>query len=308
MILRYWSITLICTLFAFALPATSGAMAIDAEQQYRFAETLFDSHQYRRAAEEYQRFAFFFPDDPRQRQSRFKAGQAFLLAEDPETALTLFNELTDLMPLDSVAIESYFMMVECHLSLHAVTQAVVDLNNLITLSDDRSVRNRAYNRLGWLYIDQTDWAAAQTAFARISADQRSWYHVDGLERDLNDSSRLPARSPALAGALSIIPGAGQLYCNRYEDALIAFIVNAGLIWATHDAFDEEQYGLGGLLSFVALGFYAGNIYSAVADAHKYNQFQKQKFRDELKRHLVPGPSTEQFTVRTRMLLSLRVPF
>ena len=308
MILRYWSITLVCTLFMFALPAASGAMTIDAEQQYRFAEALFDSHQYRRAAEEYQRFAFFFPDDPRQRRSSFMAGQAFLLAKDPETALNLFNRLSDHMPLDSVAIESYFMMVECHLQLHAVTQAVMDLNNLIILSDDRSVRNRAYNRLGWLYIDQTDWAAAQTAFARISADQRSRYRVDDLERDLNDSSRLPARSPALAGALSIIPGGGQLYCNRYEDALIAFAVNTGLIWAAHDAFDKEQYGLGGLLSFVAVGFYAGNIYSAVADAHKYNQLQKQKFRDDLKRNLVTGRSTGEFTFRPRVLLSLQVPF
>ena len=308
MILRFWTIILVCVIFAFVLPACARALTIDSEQQYQFAETLFDSHQYRRAAEEYQRFAFFFPDDQRRRPARFKAGQAFLLAEDPQTALYLFNELAKRTPLDDVAVESYFMMVECHLHMKAVTQAVVDLNNLITLSDDKSVRNRAYHRLGWLYIDQMEWDAAEMTFAKISADQRSRYRIDDLERDLGNANRLPARSPALAGTLSIIPGAGQLYCNRYEDALIAFAVNLGLIWAAHDAFDEEQYGLGGLLSFVALGFYAGNIYSAVGDAHKYNQFQEQEFRDSLRRHLVLGNSTEEYRPETRTLLSLQVPF
>jgi hypothetical protein len=34
---------------------------------------------------------------------------------------------------------------------------------------------------------------------------------------------------------------------------------------------------------VGLGFYAGNIYGAVTDAHKYNQLRRQEYIDVLKR-------------------------
>jgi tetratricopeptide (TPR) repeat protein len=286
------------------------ALTIDSEQQYQFAEEFFNNRQYRRAAEEYQRFAFFFPQDSRQRQALFKAGQAFLMAEDPLTALDLFKKLTNRDPLDSVAIESYFMMAECHVLMHTVTHAFVEMNNLIVLSDDIGLRDRAYHRLGWLHIDQTDWSSALQAFAKISATQRSRYQIDELERELGGATQLPSRNPVLAGTLSIIPGAGQLYCERYEDALIAFAVNLGLFWAAHDAFDQEQYALGSLLSFVGLGFYAGNIYSAVSDAHKYNQSQKQKFSDRLKRHLVIGsaPADSRVQARASLVFSLQVPF
>ena len=70
------------------------ALTIDSEQQFQFAEALFNSGQYRRAAEEYQRFVFFFPEDSRQRPARLKAGQAFLMAKDPAAALDGFKALT----------------------------------------------------------------------------------------------------------------------------------------------------------------------------------------------------------------------
>jgi len=119
------------------------ALTIDSEQQFQFAEALFNSRQFRRAAEEYQRFAFFFPEDSRQRPARLKAGQAFLMAKDPATALDRFKALTTQDELDPIAVEAFFMMAECYLQMNSATHAVVQLNNLIALSDDIAVRDRA---------------------------------------------------------------------------------------------------------------------------------------------------------------------
>lgn len=297
---------LICLVLQW--PGYLQALTIDSDRQYQFAETLFNDGQYRRAAEEYQRFGFFFPQDARRRQALFKAGQAFLLAKAPVEARNRFEELIHEDELDAIGVESHFMLVECDLQLNRVTQAVLDLNNLIALSEDQEVRDRAYYRLGWLSIDLTDWPAARKAFARISASRRSRYHIDELERELGRTDRLPARNPTLAGTLSIIPGAGQLYCNRYEDALIALAVNLGLFWAAHDAFDEDQYALGGVLAFVGMGFYAGNIYGAVGDAHKFNQKQQRQFGQSLQRHLVPGSRPLESRSPNGVLFSLHVPF
>ena len=43
--------------------------------------------------------------------------------------------------------------------------------------------------------------------------------------------------------------------------------------------------LGGILTFIELGFYSGNIYSAVNAAHKYNRKLQNDFRENLKDRL-----------------------
>jgi tetratricopeptide (TPR) repeat protein len=308
-LIQHWAIAcLVIGCIILQRPDSLSALTIDGDRQYQFAEELFDRHQYRRAAEEYQRFSFFFAQDTRRRPALFKAGQAFMLAKDPAAALELFKLLIDGDQLDAIAVDSYFMMVTCDLQLNRPTQAVLELNNLILLSDSDATRDRAYYRLGWLYIDQTDWAAARKAFARISESGRSHFRIDALERELDRASSLPSRNPSLAGALSILPGAGQLYCNRYEDALIAFGVNLGLFWAAHDAFDQDQYALGGVLAFVGLGFYSGNIYSAIGDAHKFNQNQKRRFGESLQRQMIMGFRPGESDLPAGILFSLHLPF
>jgi tetratricopeptide (TPR) repeat protein len=282
-------------LLLFICMAQAGmAAVIEPHRQMEYADRLFEQGQYRRAAEEYQRFTFFFPDSPNLRQAIFRSGRAFLHADDPGLALNQFKQLTDTFDLDALAIEAYFMSVECDLQLKLTTRAIARLHNLITLIDGDDVKDRAYHRLGWIHIDLTDWSGARQAIDRISDSGRRRFRVAELEAALAQSTSLSRKSPALAGTLSVIPGAGQLYCHRYEDALIALLVNAGLIWSAYDAYDKEQYGLGSLLTFVGLGFYAGNIYGAVTDAHKYNQFRKQEFIDRLKRdHLIGSHRTPQ---------------
>jgi hypothetical protein len=209
---------------------------------------------------------------------------------------------------DMLTIEAYFMSVECYLQLKSPTQAIAQLHNIITLVDTDNVKDRAYHRMGWIYIDLTDWKGARQAIDKISDSGRRRLRVDALNAALSQPSSLSRKSPALAGTLSIIPGAGQLYCHRYEDALIAMLVNVGLFWSAYDAYNKEQYGLGSLLTFVGLGFYAGNIYGAVTDAHKYNQLRMQQYMDRLKRdYLIDGDPTPQASTNG-VFLSLQFYF
>ncbi len=297
-----------CMTLCLHSPALS--LNIESDRQFSYADTLFNNRQFLRAAEEYQRFAFFFPEHPLNRKAIFRSGEAFYLAEDPGRAIEQLKSLTDVQPLDELAVEAFFKMSECYLALNSPTHAVVQLNNVIALSDDPGVIDRAYYRIGWIHIELADWIGAQMAFTKLSPPGTRRYGLDQLQTALSQNAAIPAKSPLLAGSLSILPGAGQLYCNRYEDALIAFVVNIGLIWAAVDAFDNEQYGLGGLLSFVGLGFYAGNIYGAVNDAHKYNQLQTRQFVDGLRQYQVhvPGPTQKDAAAGKGLILSLKIPF
>lgn len=259
------------------------ALTIEPDQQFTFAQHLYQNGQYRRAAEEYQRFAFFFPNEPRAREALYLAGDAYFNGREFDTALGLLKDLSQQTPLDAAAVKAFFLMAECHLQMGNPSQALLQLHNLVALSDSDDVRDRAYFRMGWIHIEQMDWPAARRSFDHVRPGSR--LPVPQLAKALAQTDTIPQKSPALAGTLSIVPGAGQLYCARYQDALAAFLVNVGLIWAAVDAFEKDQYALGGLLSFVGAGFYTGNIYSAVSSAHKYNLRQKQNFIDHLNQTL-----------------------
>jgi hypothetical protein len=41
--------------------------------------------------------------------------------------------------------------------------------------------------------------------------------------------------------------------------------------------------VGGILTFFELGWYSGNIYSAVSSAHKYNRERKKEYLDLLEK-------------------------
>lgn len=284
-------IYLACLVAALLSPAAanqSSGITINADQQFEFAQYLYESRQFRRAAEEYQRFAYFFPHDPRHRTALFNAGDAFLKAGEPTIALSRFKSLIDHDELDAIAIDSHFKIANCYLQMNSSGQAVVQLHNLIALSENPEVIDRAYYRIGWIYLDQLDWSGAQRAFDRISSAGRDQYRVAELITAIGQADQLPRKSPGAAGTLSIVPGAGQLYLGRYEDALIAFGVNLGLFWAAYESFDNDLNALGALLTFVGIGFYAGNIYGAVSGAHKYNRTQAQQYANQLKQQFTLG--------------------
>ncbi len=282
-----WSGWIAPALFVLPLLAcgitSADPLSIEPDQQFAFAQHLYQNGQYRRAAEEYQRFAFFFPDEPRSREALYLAGDAYFNGREFDTALGILKDLSRQTPLDTVAVKAFFLLAECHLQLGSPSLAQLQLHNLIALSANEDVRDRAYFRMGWIHIEQMDWVAARQAFDHVRPDSR--LPVPQVTEALAQTDTIPQKSPALAGTLSIVPGAGQLYCARYQDAFAAFLVNVGLIWAAVDAFEQEQYALGGLLSFVGAGFYTGNIYSAVSSTHKYNLRQNQDFIHHLKRNL-----------------------
>jgi hypothetical protein len=268
------------------LPGHGSALAepppllISASRQFAFAEDLFRSGQYRQAAEEFQRFVFFFPDDEKRPKAEFQTAESFRMAGDLTKAIRLYHQITA-RQLDDLAVKSYFMLSECYLQMRAYNQALLPLHNLIALSENSQILDEAYYRMGWIFMDQGDWPGAQRAWERISAD--SPFPTERLKAALETAPSIPQKSPAIAGTLSVIPGLGQLYLGRHQDALVAFTVTGGSLWASYEAFDNDLPVLGTLLALVGAGFYAGNFYGAISGAHKYNRSQTQQYLDRLKR-------------------------
>ena len=263
-------------------PDLKSSIIINPDKQFNFAEYYFSNKDYLMAVAEYNRFIYFFPEDQRVETAMYRIGMSYYLGRHFKEAVNSFRAVIDRYVDTELSIKSYFMLSEAHLNLNTFGPAIINLNNLITITHDEDVKDEAYYRIGWICIETASWEKARLYFSRISAKNKDKYRLERLNAELNKERSIPQKKPDLAGFLSIIPGAGYLYCERYQDALIAFLLNGGLILAAYKSFDNDNNALGGVIAFVEFGFYAGNIYGAVASAHKYNRKKTGQFIEKLK--------------------------
>lgn len=276
------------TVFALLSPFSQSfagcVLKIDSDKQFSFAEDYFSNKEYSRAIGEYKRFIYFFPKDKRVGTAMYKIGMSHFKAGHFKNAINSFEAIIDKYEDTDLSTKAYFMISECYMKLNEAGSAIANLHNLITIRDDIHLRDKAYYQIGWIYIEMASWEKARINFAKISPQSKNKYQLKRLSKELDRTKLIDKKSPQAAGFLSIIPGAGFLYCERYRDALIAFLLNAGLMYAAYESFDDDNYALGGVITFVEVGFYAGNFYGAITSAHKYNRSKTGQFIDQLKQN------------------------
>lgn len=259
-------------------------LTIDSDRQFDHAMHLFSSGDYEAAICEFKRFICFFPEDKRVRLAHYTIGQSLFSRKQYRDAICSFKTSAAGRESSPVTAKSVWMISQCHLQLNEPGAAVVQLHNLAAVTKDMDTLDKTYYRLGWIYLDRAEWNEAESNFNKISAASADRYNLTGLTAAISRHSSIARKNPTLAGLLSILPGSGQLYCERYHDALVAFLINGGLIWAACESFDRDLYALGTIIGIVETGFYSGNIYSAVNSAHKYNRSKTRNFIENIRRN------------------------
>ena len=314
LVYRRFTFVLICSLLiplsqSFADSGSQGASAsitLNPDKQFNYAQELFSANDYLTAVNEYKRFIYFFPTDERVELAMFQIGQSYFLGRQFDEAVKSFKKLTDRYFETEYSIKSYFKISDIYIAIKAFNPALINLNNLIMITKDENVKDEAYYRIGWIYIETASWDDARLYFNKISPGNRNKFRLKKLADELDKETLIPQKDPKLAGFLSIIPGGGYLYCERYQDALIAFLLNGGLILAAYESFDKGHGALGGLITFVGFGFYAGNIYGAVTSAHKFNRKETGQFIYKLKKNARVNLSAD--LENKGVLLSFRFSF
>jgi len=284
------------------------AVFLDPERQFQFAEHYFQKGEYYRAIGEYERFIYFFPEAKQVELARYRIGLAYLEGERYQEAIQAFKRLIDEYQTSAYAIKSYLRISEAYVHLKCYDEALINIENVIDIAPDQGIKEEAYYQCGWIYLEKGLWEDAQTSFDKISAKSRKKYRLEQLRKELDKKKLLKRKSPFIAGVLAVVPGSGHLYCERYRDALVSFLVNGALIFAAYEAFDNDQNALGGIISFVEVGFYSGNIYSAISSAHKYNRDEKNRFFRYLKDHAKLNISLGGPEGNKALMLSCRLSF
>jgi hypothetical protein len=281
-------IFLLCFPFNTVLADTE--ICINADRQFNYAEKCFSEEEYQNAADEYRQFVFFFPNDERVELARYKTCLSLYYSGSYREAIKHCSRFEKRSDDTLFSQKAPFLISRSYLQLGMNGSAAISLNNLIMRTKDQTIKDLAAYELGWISLENLSYTEkysdniqkAHIYFERISPHGKKELKVEDLLSALGNYQNIPKKNPYLAGGLSIIPGAGQFYCERYQDSAVAFLLNAALGIAAYESFYNENYALGGLISFVGLGFYAGNIYGAVSGAHKYNRESNRSFLKELK--------------------------
>ncbi|RJP78703.1 MAG: hypothetical protein C4522_11640 [Desulfobacteraceae bacterium] len=293
--------------FCFLIPAAAGAgteIRVTADEQFRYAEDCFSKEDYRCAESEFKRFVFFFPQDERKERATYQIGLSLYRSGSYREAIRFFHQFQEDFGDTGYTGSASFLIARAYLALDRKGDAIISLNNLAVWATDWQIKDLAYYELGWIWLEQPSYRLsvienemhANSYFNKISPEGQEELHIPELKDELKKYAFLPAKNPVLAGSLSIVPGLGQLYCERYQDSITAFLLNFALGFAAYEAFDHENYALGGLISVVGSGFYVGNIYGSVTSAHKYNREQRTGFIESLKQKealRIPGKTEDK---------------
>ncbi len=309
-------------MIGFLLPGlcTGEGLTITADMQYAYALACGQEADHEAAMVEWKRFIHFFPLDPRVPDAQFYLGISLFHLKKWDQARALFQAQRFPYVGSSRNIEAFFMLSKTLLAQGRPGGAERVLRDLLAESDSPDVKDRALSALTWIYLDRAGnmepgaLERAQGFVSEISIAGKTIFHSREIKQAVETILNQESKSPWVAGGAALVPGAGFAYCERYRDAFAALVINAGLIFAAHDSFEDGNNVLGGLLSVVASGFYGGNIYGSISSAHKYNRSKTRQGLNTI-RHLdsrgfpsVPLGTPSAMHSTSGMLFSLQIPF
>ncbi len=298
--MRKWLLVILCGFLLCPVSAGAADTRVDdtillrSDDQFQLAQTLFTDEEFSAAANEFVRFIYLFPKHSRVPEARYQAGLAFFNAGRLEDAVRHLKKAAFDLSSAKVAFPAMMKLSEIYVAAGKPGEGVLVLRNLLTLSSDERRNDHVYFTLGWLMLDHGDQIQAgvdypvypvkeaRKYFSLISEEGKKHYNVQQIFSQLDGMKKINQKNPALAGWLSIVPGAGFLYGERYRDAAVSFLLNTALMLAAWQSFENDNPYLGGSIAFVESGFYTGNIYGAVSSAHKYNARQQQTYIEKMK--------------------------
>ncbi|MGD8230241.1 MAG: tetratricopeptide repeat protein, partial [Desulfobacteraceae bacterium] len=284
--------------------ALSVQITIDSEDQFQFARQSMERGAYLRAVAEFERFIHFFPQDEKVPQAHYLVGFCYLKAKEYASARKALENVYESYSLRPVAGKALFLLGESYYREGLLREAQEYFKKVIETYPHLDVKHAAQYRLAWSRMKADNWREASETFMRVEKGSPLYPHSQDLAKLSLKGEALPYKKPATAGVLAILPGLGHLYCERPKDALVSFLLNGLTIWAAIEAFDEDLEVLGGLLLLLEVGWYAGNIYSAVNSAHKYNR----KVRNDFRRSIPDRLNLNLFATRGGLGLALKMDF
>ena len=255
---------------------------LTAEQVLEFAHYLFSHQEYFRAIGEYKRFLFLYPDHFQAPNAALRIAECYERGRRWPQALEAVDAFLNEYPQSSLQWEARFLKAAVLNKMGKGKEARKEYRAIIQDRPGRPMVAEVWYLIGLSYAKDGRWLEADQALSQVGSED--FLHGEAVEvlQIVAEESEAKRKDPALAGFLAaILPGSGHLYCGRPRDAALAFVFTGGFAWATYEAFNQDNDGLGVVLALITAAFYGGNIYSAVNVAQKYNDREERRQQERL---------------------------
>ncbi len=234
-------------------------LTVSSEEQFSLAEFFYESGNYRDAIAEYERFLYFFPEDSLVGVANRRLFLCYAFSDRLREARFLATGE------DSLIMLSFLSMHEGN--------PYRTLSLLRALQSPDTVVVKAYI-LGL----RGDWQAG--------AELTKGFPLFPL---FAEASRLPKKSPIIAGCLSLVlPGAGRAYIGRWKDGLLSFAVVGGLWYLTYMYYSEGRPLPTAICGCLALTFHLGEIYGSAMEAINVYRIPARRIRAHIKSGIEQG--------------------
>ena len=266
----------LCTLL---FPACVFASSHDETSQANFAMHLYKQGEYFRAITEGKRYLFLFPDGKHTEKVLVLIADSYRDGGDEEGALVEYERFKREFPDSTLVVDVLYRIGRLLADNRKYKEASLYFDRITTHpnSSEMQIENaRQWKILLALLTDKPSEEVNELVKQYSLEENRE------VESVIDEYEKINFKSPRLAGLYStVIPGAGQLYIGRKRDATAAFVLNGLFIWGAFEAFNDDKVGIGILLTVFEVGWYSGNIYSAISGAHKHNRKRKDSFRKNM---------------------------
>jgi TM2 domain-containing membrane protein YozV len=239
------------------------------ENVKKFADYLFCTKDYLRAALEYQKYQGISFNDTAQ----YKIGFSYSIIGNYQEAEKKLSEIPSSSDL-------YF-------------QSKLELMKSIFLSKDYSKFRDEYKNLdsdnpglrklyNFSFLEDMIQLPNENIFLKPFSNKEK----NKAEKFYEFKNEPPYKSGLTASILStIIPGAGKIYTDKISDGITSFILVGLMTFLSVDNFNAHHKFRGWVFAGASAFFYAGNIYGSAASAQIYNSQLDYKFSISINAYL-----------------------
>lgn len=226
------------------------------QQQFDYANNLFNQEKYYDAITELKRLQFFDTENIYSFQSNFLIGKSYKAGAKFDEAVKYFTLAEINAHSDNEHFDSKILNARANILRRTTKQAERILNDLIEDPKFLSKQNEIKYWIGWNYIFSDDWDKAYDVFSANNLDTTLADLCKSVDEDLYDKNFAMYSS-------YIIPGFGQFYTGEYLSGALSLSWNILFGYLKINSFMEDRVFDGIMIgNFLWLRFYSGNTQNA----------------------------------------------
>ena len=148
-------------------PLPASQITINSEEQFQFAYKYLEKGEYLKAIIEFERFIYFFPDDPLAIKANYFIGLSNLLDKNYKSAREILGKIAQENRDQPIAVKSLFLIGESYYQ-EGILREGERIFTIITETYPQSpYKDLSFYRLGWIYLKEGKWQEASDVFHKV---------------------------------------------------------------------------------------------------------------------------------------------